>query len=274
MLVAAAWASVVEAAEPTLIAQPVTGYVGKTVSVPIILNDAPTGLSGYDMVLTLSNGSVASIADIEFPGLGLTHYDLISSTEARIRAADTQRLIEGGVVNATLATLHVNGLKAGTTDITLQAMRLDDDGGSPIAPQALASTLKIEAITLSAKAATFNVGETVSVPVSLSNAPDGLAGFEIVVSLSDGSVASISGVAFPGFGLTHYEMLSSSKVLLKGVDLKGLVESGAGKSRIATLKITGLKAGTTKAKVQVVTMDDDAGNPIAPQVRSRVLTVN
>ncbi|MCH8062163.1 MAG: hypothetical protein IH861_06645 [Chloroflexi bacterium] len=49
----------VEAATSTLSVQGATIEVGQTATLPIVLGDAPNGLAGLDIVVTLSNPGVA-----------------------------------------------------------------------------------------------------------------------------------------------------------------------------------------------------------------------
>lgn len=133
-----------EAATPTLTAQSSSATVGQTVPVPIVLSEAPSGISGFDLVVTLGNSAVASIIDVSFPNSGLSQYTLISSSQVRIRAADLNGLVQAGATNATLATLNIKALKVGTTEILVQVFALDDDDGSPVAAQVATGVLSVK----------------------------------------------------------------------------------------------------------------------------------
>ena len=133
-----------EASAPTLVAQSTTAVVGETVSVPIVLSDVPSGLAGFDLAVTLSNSRVASITSVTFPDFGLTRRELVSGSEAHVRAVDLQRLIESGATNSTLATLSIKALRSGTSDISIQIARMDDDAGFPIQAQTLTGTISVK----------------------------------------------------------------------------------------------------------------------------------
>ena len=94
-MMALVWSSAA-AALPTLTAQGGNVAVGTTVSVPVVLSDAPNGVSGFALVVTLGNWTVASITDVSIPGFGLVSYDLVSGKEVRLKVADLQGLIESG----------------------------------------------------------------------------------------------------------------------------------------------------------------------------------
>ena len=121
--------------------------VGTTVSVPVVLSDAPNGVSGFALVVTLGNGNVASITDVSIPGFGLVSYDLVSGKEVRLKVADLQGLIESGAANVTLATLSIQGLKKGGSDIQIQVVRIDDDEGYSMDVEVLSGSLNVKNVS-------------------------------------------------------------------------------------------------------------------------------
>ena len=134
----------VEAAASTLSVQSATIGMSQTVTLPIVLSDAPNGLAGLDIVVTLSKPGVASIIGAELAEFGLTSVEQISATEVRFRAADLAGIVEAGAVNPTLATLTVYGDKRGSTDVLINILRLDDEGGNPINPAVLTGTVSVK----------------------------------------------------------------------------------------------------------------------------------
>jgi hypothetical protein len=80
----------------------------------------------------------------EFPDFGLTSQVLISSSEIRLKAVDFAHLVEAGATSSTLATLAVEGLKKGKTEIHIQITRLDDDDGYPIEAQVIDGGLAVQ----------------------------------------------------------------------------------------------------------------------------------
>ena len=134
----------VEAATSTLSVQGATIGVGQTATLPIALSDAPKGLAGLDIVVTLSNPGVASIVGAELAAFGLTSVDRISAAEVRYRAVDLAGIVEAGAVYATLATLTVYGDKRGSTDVLINVIRLDDEDGNSIGPDVLTGTVSVK----------------------------------------------------------------------------------------------------------------------------------
>lgn len=91
-----------------------------------------------------------------------------------------------------------------------------------------------------------SAGETVSVPIILDSAPQGIAGYQITASLSNPAVATITAVEFPGWAsLKTASSLPSSQVELKSVDLTQQVPLGAGGVTLATLTIRATAGGST-----------------------------
>ena len=128
----------------------------------------------------------------------------------------------------------------------------------------LAEDESVSAITLPDAGA--SVGEIVSVPLVLTEAPSGVAGFLMEFSLVDVSVGSIVSVEFPEYGLTYDAVTDGSQVRFAAADLFQLFEAGATDFTLALVNIQGLSEGSTALRLCVVQMDDDNGNPITPQV--------
>ena len=128
----------------------------------------------------------------------------------------------------------------------------------------LAEDESLSTITLpDAKA---GIGEVVSVPLILTQAPSGVAGFLMEFSLADVSVGSIVSVEFPEYGLTYDAVTDGSHVRFAAADLFQLFEAGATNFTLALVNIQGVSEGSTALQLGIVQMDDDNGDPITPQV--------
>ncbi len=134
----------VEAASSTIGVQSARVVLGQTAALPVVLSDAPNGLAGMDIVVTMSNPSVASIVAGELPAFGLTSVEIISPSEVRFRAVDVAGIVEAGAFDAALATLTVQADKNGSTDVLINILRLDDEGGSPIGPAVLTGAISVK----------------------------------------------------------------------------------------------------------------------------------
>lgn len=143
VLLTAIW-STVEAATPSLSAQSAVAGVGQTVAIPINLSEAPSGVSGYNITVSMSNPGVANIDAVDLPDFGLTSVTHNSSSEVNIQAVDLNTVIRSGAVNPTLSTLTMQTLKTGSTDFVISVTTLDNDGGFPIGAAIMTGTLNVK----------------------------------------------------------------------------------------------------------------------------------
>lgn len=91
-----------------------------------------------------------------------------------------------------------------------------------------------------------SVGETVSIPIVLDSASGGISGYRITATLSDPSVAMITGVAFPEWaGLKSSSAVPAGSVILQAVDLSQQVPVGGTGVLLATLTVKGTASGST-----------------------------
>ncbi|WP_435067097.1 alkaline phosphatase PhoX [Haloplanus sp. C73] len=116
---------------------------GKTGTVTLTASSLPTGFSGGELTVSLSNPEVATLTGIEFSDdLGLTESSMSSDgSSVTLRVADTDRNIEGGGRNVPLATLTVRGDSTGTTDLTVDVSSLDNEDGNAIDAEARSGLL-------------------------------------------------------------------------------------------------------------------------------------
>jgi hypothetical protein len=120
---------------------------------------------------------------------------------------------------------------------------------------------------------TVEVGETTRVPIRLSEAPDGLAGYRLTVEVADPSVAAITAAAIPEeFGLTNASVGSDAAVL-QASDTGRNVQPGATDIRLGTITLRGDAEGATSLAVSVEQVDADDGSRIVPTIREGRLTV-
>ena len=146
-----------------------------------------------------------------------------------------------------------------------------------IAPAPVPTTPRAATITgsrITIADAIGNVGQVVPVDVAIFEARTGISGYAIAVSVADPSVARITNVSLPEFGLTQVSPLPSSSVDIMAVDLPGLLEGDIDEAWLATLYIEMLKAGTTGLTLELRSIDDDDGNIVMPQLVSGTISVN
>ena len=102
--------------------------------VAITLYSVPTGLSGYDITVSLRNGEVGDIIDVEFPEWVKLSDKSIMGSSVRLRAVDLEDRIKPGTTNVLLAVIIIGNTKQGESLIELAVNQMDDDYGDPIIP--------------------------------------------------------------------------------------------------------------------------------------------
>ena len=93
--------------------------VGEVGSVGITITGLTNGLSGYDLVISISDKVIAEVVDVELPEFGLADAKKLSSSEVAIRAVDLKDIIPSGKEHALLATLKIQGIGLGTSNINI-----------------------------------------------------------------------------------------------------------------------------------------------------------
>lgn len=110
-----------------------TTDVGLTNKFNIILNEAPTGLSGYKMTVSLANASLGEITSIDFPGWALVNSKgSMPADSVLIKAVDIRDVIKAGANNIILATANVRRDDKGNITLNIIIEKLDDDNGNLI----------------------------------------------------------------------------------------------------------------------------------------------
>jgi hypothetical protein len=96
------------------------GTVGETTSVPIVLDSAAGGISGYRITVSLSNPSVATITAAEFPDwAALKSATTLPSGQVVLQAVDLSGQVPVGGTGVLLATLTVKGTATGSTSVVI-----------------------------------------------------------------------------------------------------------------------------------------------------------
>lgn len=117
-------------------------------------------------------------------------------------------------------------------------------------------------------------GERTSVRLFLDEAPDGLAGYILNLSV-DPAVAKIVEVDYPQWASMKDTkgLGSGADVQLSALDLGKSVQEGSGKVELATVTFQGDNVGSTIIHVYHDTFDDDSGNVIARTLYDGMLIV-
>jgi PKD repeat protein len=123
-----------------------------TTTYMIQMDNAPNGLAGYDMYVSLDTSTVADITTVTYDTVNwaqMTMSPTMPADSIHIGAVDTnQKIYPGSTGPFTLATITVRGTTAGTSNLVLSALKMDDDSGNPIT-----ATLNTGTITVSSSSA-------------------------------------------------------------------------------------------------------------------------
>ncbi|GAB6860070.1 alkaline phosphatase PhoX [Haloplanus litoreus] len=113
------------------------GY-GATGTAQLAASALPTGISGAEITVSVTNPEVASITDVSFPDtLGLTESSISSDgSSATLRFADVDGNVEAGGRDIPVASLTLRGVDTGTTDLAIEVTRMDDESGHTIGVEA------------------------------------------------------------------------------------------------------------------------------------------
>ncbi len=106
--------------------------VGHTETLNFYLDQAPAGLSGYNLTLGISDPSVVRITGVEFPdwsGMLNTSSELPANSVC-IEAIDLEINVNAGDTNVLLGSVTVESLALGEGNITVSISHLDDDDGN------------------------------------------------------------------------------------------------------------------------------------------------
>jgi len=122
----------VAADSPTVVVDDASVSEGETTTVEVRLTEAPEGLAGFDLTLSVGDTGTATITEASIrEEFGLK--DVTSGDgEVTLVASDTDDIAEPGATDVLLGTLTIRGEAAGETDISVTIDQLDADGGAII----------------------------------------------------------------------------------------------------------------------------------------------
>ncbi|KUG10027.1 cell surface protein [hydrocarbon metagenome] len=140
---------------------------------------------------------------------------------------------------------------------------------------ALSALASAETIQANPAELTLTAGGTAEVSYVLDSAPSGIAGYMMVLELTNPGVADITAVQFPSWGsLNNVTTLPADTVQLSAVDLELIVGPGATQVPLASITIRGQNTGVTEVRITSIQLTADGGENIQPSLPSlRVTTV-
>lgn len=136
------------------------------------------------------------------------------------------------------------------------------------------STVSAATISFAPSSVALDAGSTANLTLTIDSLPEGLAGYDAVITISDPAVAEISSVSFPEWAsLSDVTGAPSASVNVSAVDLNLKVGSGATGVELATVTIRGKAPGSATISVGEVHADADGGDAIEPASNPGSITV-
>jgi len=106
---------------------------GGTATARVVLTSAPDGLAGYELVLSVADGDVATFVGANYTdAFGLTTEPAVGDDgrTLRLEAADVGGNVQPGATDVTLATVELRGESDGEADLAVRPVQFDADGGA------------------------------------------------------------------------------------------------------------------------------------------------
>lgn len=166
-------------------------------------------------------------------------------------------LLVGLAIGTILAPVSIAATSGGAADSTATAGPSASDGSIVVTD------------------ATVEPGGTAVHRVALTDAPDGLAGFELTLELS-GDAATVENASYPDeYRMTTDPVVSDDgkSVTVEAVDLDDAVTPGASNVTLATVTVAGAEPGSTALEVTDARLDADGGSRIEPALETGTVTV-
>jgi hypothetical protein len=120
----------------------VTVHKNTTAEISLMLDEAPAGLFGYDLVIQLSHPKTARIRDVKYPSwASLEDTTQLTAGSVRIKGADISQQVEAGKTGISLATLTIEGTATGTSALLIESVTLQNDKEEEINPGLVAGQI-------------------------------------------------------------------------------------------------------------------------------------
>jgi PKD repeat protein len=123
--------------------------IGNTATITVILDEAPNGLSGYNLSVSLSDPGVAEITSMTYPAWS-TYNDNSSlpADSAWVKAYDggsgTYGNVAPGATNIPFVNITIRGDAGGVTTVNVVPIQIDEDGAGAITPTLVAGTFTVD----------------------------------------------------------------------------------------------------------------------------------
>lgn len=118
--------------------------IGQVVEIPVVLDSAPAGISGYKFLTSFSPSGIARVSTVTMPDWASVK--VIEGTpgeSALISTVDLSMKVEAGSEPVTICNLGVEGIANGVTTLNIAITEITDDNGNPISVELTPATITI-----------------------------------------------------------------------------------------------------------------------------------
>ena len=133
---------------------------------------------------------------------------------------------------------------------------------TPISTQPSSPTLSLVPVSNNVP-----IGQNSQYQLVMNSLPNGLSGYDLVITLADSNIGKIVNVTYPAWaGLYNTSTLPANSVKISAVDVNYLIQSGSSNTVIALVTVRGDAPGSSPITISSVHMDADGGNAINPAI--------
>ncbi len=118
--------------------------IGQVVEIPVVLDSAPAGISGYKFLTSFSPSGIARVSTVTMPDWASVK--VIEGTpgeSALISTVDLSMKVEAGSEPVTICNLGVEGITNGVTTLNIVITEITDDNGNPISVELTPATITV-----------------------------------------------------------------------------------------------------------------------------------
>jgi hypothetical protein len=178
---------------------------GETATFDVVMDDASSGVGGFNVEVSSGDTDVATITDVEFASNVDTSEAEFAADNSSVQAEQALSNIESGS-NVTLATVTVTGEGAGTTDLSLSVTEVVDAAGSIYDTRSVSdATVSVESaptastsVRLDPSTESLEAGETATFDVVAGETTEDVGSYSLEVATSDASVLAVEAVSLNG----------------------------------------------------------------------------
>lgn len=129
------------------------------------------------------------------------------------------------------------------------------------------------AIVFDPASVTLAPGGTAQVALRLTEAPDGLNGYQFDIGFPP-AIAKVTGASFPSWAILKKDTPGQASFRLSAIDLNKQVQAGLTNIELATITVTGVGSGTASMAISGLQIDSDADTRFSPSLGTLQVTVS